>query len=185
LAPGGDTSSDGARVTNKRTRSITTFGALCNPAFHLGVTDKLAGMPLREDRPEGGDFLYEEGRLFVAFCQAIGEPVPTLPSRGQRQARFAALLALYKRAWADQVFPYTPQDVERDAESRRRRAARQVPELNEMLNDEYFIKVLGPDLDEFRKAYLQQLGLDPDEWTDPSSARDQESSHPAPRASPE
>jgi hypothetical protein len=96
------------RGTNTRYRETTAFGALCNPAFHLGVSDKLAGLPLREGVPRRGELLYEGGRLFTAFCQSIGEPVPALPRRGHSRAAFAAALSLLERAMDEGVFPQPP-----------------------------------------------------------------------------
>jgi hypothetical protein len=77
------------------------------PAFHQGVADALAGMPLREQAAIPDQVYYELGRLFAARFQALGRPVPTLPARGDfKRATFQdALHAFHQAMIVDNTFP--------------------------------------------------------------------------------
>jgi hypothetical protein len=78
------------------------------PAFHQGVADAVAGMPLLELAAIADQVYYELGRLFAARFLALGRPVPTLPARGDdfnRATFWDALHAFHQALIVDDTFP--------------------------------------------------------------------------------
>ena len=88
-----------------RTKTVTTFDIIKDPAFRTGAMDAALGRPFDELRKLGDQWNYERGRLFAVTLRAEGvKSLPPLPQRGDKDPqRFLDALSTTNRLFREGV----------------------------------------------------------------------------------